>query len=220
MRSRAKSKAQPIEKKRRKPAQARALDTVEVILQASAQILEREGRTAFNTNHVAERAGISIGTLYQYFDNKQAILLEIARREIERDRVSVSKAIVSASEGPPADPARIGLRALIASQRQQSKVRRAAFDALAAEGLSQFGSESAAAFQHVTQLIGMRRERLFSAGARQPSPMGLFIISRAVTAVIRAAIVEESPYLNSAEFEDELVHLVRAFFSQPPRSAA
>lgn len=202
------------ENKRRKPVQARALDTIEVILQATAQILEREGRAALNTNHIAERAGISIGTLYQYFDNKHAILLEIARREIARDRTVVMQALLDAADGLPADPARTGIRALITSQKKQGKVRRAAFDALVAEGFSHFGAESAEAFQQVSQLITSRSAKLFPDGARQPSPAMLFVISRAVTGVIRAAIVEESALLATTEFEDELVHLVRGYFSK------
>jgi AcrR family transcriptional regulator len=67
---------------RRSPKQARARATVEAIVEAAAQILERGGPEALNTNDVAERAGVSIGTLYQYFPDKQAILLAAARREL------------------------------------------------------------------------------------------------------------------------------------------
>lgn len=65
---------------RRAPLQRRARDTVEIIIQASAQILSREGLAGFTTNHVAERAGVSIGTLYQYFADKEALLAEVRRR--------------------------------------------------------------------------------------------------------------------------------------------
>ena len=52
-------------------------------MEAAAQILEREGPDGFNTAAVAERAGVSIGTLYQYFPDKQAILVAAARREVD-----------------------------------------------------------------------------------------------------------------------------------------
>jgi AcrR family transcriptional regulator len=66
---------------RRRPKQARARATCDAILEAASQILERDGADGFNTNAVAERAGVSIGTLYQYFPDKTAILLAAAERE-------------------------------------------------------------------------------------------------------------------------------------------
>src|SRR5215475_5457688 len=67
---------------RRKPRQDRARDTVEAILEAAAQVFERHGYRAGTTNWIAERAGVSIGSLYQYFPNKDAIVMELARRHI------------------------------------------------------------------------------------------------------------------------------------------
>jgi AcrR family transcriptional regulator len=74
--------SQPSQNQRRRPSQARSRATWEAIVEAAAQILERHGADGFNTNAVAERAGVSIGTLYQYFPDKRAILLAAARREL------------------------------------------------------------------------------------------------------------------------------------------
>src|SRR5271170_6391762 len=70
---------------RRSPKQSRSRATWDAILEAASQILERDGPAGFNTASVAERAGVSIGTLYQYFPDKQAILLAAAEREMRRD---------------------------------------------------------------------------------------------------------------------------------------
>jgi AcrR family transcriptional regulator len=70
---------------RRRPKQARSRATREAIVEATAQILERRGSEGLNTNAVAERAGVSIGTLYQYFADKQALLVAAARRELARE---------------------------------------------------------------------------------------------------------------------------------------
>ena len=70
--------------RRRKPKQARAQATVDSILEAAAQVLERTGPDGLNTNRVAERAGVSVGTLYQYFPDKETILLAVARRALDK----------------------------------------------------------------------------------------------------------------------------------------
>lgn len=74
---------------RRRPAQRRSQETVEVILRATAHILSRDGIEALTTNRVAERAGVSIGSLYQYFPDKDALVAEIRRRyeDAFRDRM-------------------------------------------------------------------------------------------------------------------------------------
>ena len=69
-------------KPRRRPVQERSLATVEAILQAAAQVFERHGYAAGTTNRIAERAGVSIGTLYQYFSNKDAILVALVHRHL------------------------------------------------------------------------------------------------------------------------------------------
>jgi AcrR family transcriptional regulator len=106
---------------RRNPKQARARATCEAILEAASQILERDGAAGFNTNAVAERAGVSIGTLYQYFPDKTAILLAAAQREAalaEPNLASRPKALLHAliafldtlSQGAAASRAQIAAR--------------------------------------------------------------------------------------------------------------
>lgn len=70
--------------KRKKPRQGRAQATVTAILEASAHILVEHGHGALNTNQIAERAGVSIGSLYQYFPNKEAVMTELIRQKRER----------------------------------------------------------------------------------------------------------------------------------------
>ena len=62
-------------------SQSRSLETVKVIVEAAARILETEGLDGFSTNAVAERAGVSIGSLYQYFPRKDALIGALIVRE-------------------------------------------------------------------------------------------------------------------------------------------
>jgi AcrR family transcriptional regulator len=66
---------------RKQPAQSRATVTMNAILEAAARILEERGLEGYTTNAVAERAGVSIGSLYQYFPGKDAMTVALAERE-------------------------------------------------------------------------------------------------------------------------------------------
>ena len=200
--------AQTVDSPRRKPKQARAQDTVEIIFEATAQILRRKGRAALNTNYIAECAGISVGTLYQYFPDKESILVAIARRELDADHAAVVKAL-SEPANAGADLVRLAIRALIARFRRSREVRRIAIETLISEG---YGDELATSVQKAAQMIGENEDRFLPGRAGAVSPVSLFVITRAISGVLRSASQEQSPLLDSQEFEDELAQLVRAYF--------
>lgn len=70
-------------KPRKAPRQARSQATVEAIFTATIQVLLVDGASNLTTTRVAERAGVSVGSMYQYFPNKQALLLALLERHIE-----------------------------------------------------------------------------------------------------------------------------------------
>jgi AcrR family transcriptional regulator len=80
---------------RKTPRQARAAHTVDSIIEAAAQLLAAGGLAAYTTNGVAARAGVSIGTLYQYFPNKDALMVALIDREQAR-RVAGVRAVAAA----------------------------------------------------------------------------------------------------------------------------
>ena len=89
-------KAKSTQKHRRTPSQARSRKAVEAIVEASAQVLQRRGYQGATTNRIAERAGVSVGTLYQYFNNKDEIFSAL----IEREAASFLSAIEDSIAGP------------------------------------------------------------------------------------------------------------------------
>ncbi len=84
---------------RKKPSQGRSKATVEAVLSAAAHILEDRGLKGFNTNAVAVRAGVSIGSLYQYFPSKDAILVAL----MEQGLAVFSETLAEAIDGAPGD---------------------------------------------------------------------------------------------------------------------
>jgi len=203
-------KLQTIDFKRRTPRQGRARTTIELIFEATARILQRGGEAALNTNAIAEQAGISIGTLYQYFPNKEAIMVAMGRRLLESDRLTVMKAISGALDDPDAQAARIAINKLINLSRTNPKVRRIITQTLLAQG---FGDELAKPVQEITQMLAARADRILPRRTAPISPVTLFVLTRAVIGVIRAAAHEESPFLGTTELEEELVRLVEGFLA-------
>ena len=66
---------------RKSPLQARSAATVETILEAATRVIAKESLSGFNTNRVAEVAGVSVGSLYQYFPNKTALVIALIQQD-------------------------------------------------------------------------------------------------------------------------------------------
>lgn len=96
---------------RKQPKQSRSVATVDAVLEATAHILEHEGLSALNTNRIAEKAGVSVGSLYQYFPTKEAILTEIIRRKRER----LISAVENALDGSEGQAFELGMERLVAA---------------------------------------------------------------------------------------------------------
>ena len=88
---------------RKSPRQERSADTVETILAAATRVLERESLAGFNTNRIAEVAGVSVGSLYQYFPNKAALVVALIEREQARLADGLEAAVTSVSQVPLVD---------------------------------------------------------------------------------------------------------------------
>lgn len=176
------------------PRQARAQACVEAILEAAAQILESGGESAFNTNAIAERAGVSIGAIYRYFPDKQAILVAMSQREQAR----IDEAAPAGADGQAAD--RTMIRAFLHAFDGRRVARRAAVRAHLAISDPK---ALAAGFDRLPPVL--------DAEGRPLTPVQRFVLSRAIHGAMRAAVLEDQPFLHSQELEDELVRLGRAY---------
>ena len=113
---------------RKQPKQARSTDLVAAILEAALQVLAKEGAARFTTVRVAEKAGVSVGSLYQYFPNKAAILFRLQSDEW-RQTTDLLKRILEDASKPPLERLRILVHAFIRSECDEAAVRVALDDA-------------------------------------------------------------------------------------------
>ena len=188
---------------RRIPRQSRAEETVSAILEAAAQVLEAGGLGGFTTNAVAERAGVSIGTLYQYFADKQALLRALAEREIRRALAAIATALRGNPQASGEQRVRAMVRAMVNAFSGRQRARRAVIEAILAQpGASSEMMQPISAFlaQSDGTLIQLSREQMF-------------VLSRSLMGIMRAAVVEEQPFFKSRSFEDETVRLVMAYIA-------
>ena len=183
------------------PRQQRSLATVDVILEAAAQVLEFAGEAGFNTNAIAERAGVGIGSIYRYFPDKHAILVEMGRREMAR-----VGAQLTTDTGPKSGslaPDRQAIRTFLRAFGERTRARRVVVLAL----LGQLSAEE------LQTAFAQAEAGMASRGAAPLDRIQLFVLSRALLGAMRAAVLEDADFLLSQQFEDELVLLSRTYAS-------
>jgi AcrR family transcriptional regulator len=115
---------------RRRPVQRRSQETVDAIVEASARVLARHGYSAATTNRIAARAGVSIGSLYEYFPNKESVLAALLERHTSEGGAEVLGALESAtSRGAPLrELVRELVAALLRQHRRSPGLHRVLFE--------------------------------------------------------------------------------------------
>lgn len=189
-----------MEKTRRIPRQARATTTVDAILTAALQLLESDGVDQLTTNHVAERAGVSIGTVYQYFSDKQAILGALAERSAAAVRDSIAAMLI---ERPDLGTVRPIVRALMRSFEGSPATRVALLDALFHHGGKGVLQQHHQAF--FASIAGKTRLQVAL------TPESAFVLTHAAISLLRAASAEPELGLDPDALENELVRLMEAY---------
>ena len=203
---------EPTDSYRKLPKQARAQATVEAILEATSRILQTDGERALTTNAVARLAGISIGTLYQYFPDKNAILITLARQELAVTDKAVSAGFTTKVKADAkTDPVRSGIRALLNGFKGRQRARKALIEALIVNGLT---DELARPVDNVMRDLLAEQAQGVNTGMPAMKPVTAYVLTRAVIGTLRAALMEQSNYLGKPEFEDELVKLVHGLLAR------
>ncbi len=190
---------------RKRPRQSRALETVEAILEATAHILEREGLEAVSTNRVAQRAGVSIGSLYQYFPGKEALIRAVYERHTTALMDLLRTRFEAAWDAPLPELVRAVVSAMVEAHRVSPRLHQqlmAALPRIGAQGPVQQVEREAAA------LIA----RYMQAKALFPQPeLPAFLIVQAVEAITHAAVLERPEALNGTALVDETTRMLLAY---------
>jgi AcrR family transcriptional regulator len=107
---------------RKTPVQARSTVTVEAISEATIQVLLSQGAERLTTTRVAERAGVSVGTLYQYYPNKRSLLFAVLERHMNDVAAKVEAACESACHKPLAEMIREMVEAFVDAKMERADI--------------------------------------------------------------------------------------------------
>jgi AcrR family transcriptional regulator len=188
---------------RRQPTQARAQQTINTIFEAATDVLMHEGEAHLTTNRIAERAGVSIGTLYQYFSTREAIVAAMMDRHRLETMAALERQLMRLRQTTP--PVRLVLKEFVHMYMQTFAPTDPAMRAV-----MQFAwkldthADLAHSLREAAERIGMWLQQINHPEVRAPSPALAFVLTRSLSGTVRAAMLEQSSLLDSAIFEAEL----------------
>jgi AcrR family transcriptional regulator len=187
---------------RKNPQQRRSKQTIDDIFEAAARIFETDNEPAIDTNGLAARAGVSIGTLYYYFSDKISLLRAMALREVERQEQRFMAIIASGQRDDPAALMRAMVREALVPLNGRQRVRRRLFDILGTDPVVR-----RALYDTISRVTDRFLEGLGTDPSGVP-PARRYILLRSILGPVRAAVFGDPQMLASQDFEDELVRLM------------
>jgi AcrR family transcriptional regulator len=204
---------------RKQPRQARSQATVNAVLEATVQVLEREGLDAATTTRIAEVAGVSVGTLYQYFSHRDAILDALQDREFERALALMQNILSDGNlERAPRETVVAVVRGLAGLYASCPGLHRV----LAIEGLRVAKAERVYAFD--MRVIAIVRHFLAATRApvrRKNVEAAAFVVFQSVRATMLANLLERPAGLSEGDLVDEVADLVLSYLVRvTPRSTS
>ncbi len=191
-------------KVRKKPRQKRSQDTVDAILEATARILQEEGYDKTSTNRVAKVAGVSIGSLYQYFPNKEALIHELFERHHE-EMVKMLRTTIQDMGGAPIPVAvRVYVRAMLEAHAVNPRLHQALMQQvvyLEWEYLQELNRTVCAVVQGYLE---MHREEILP----QNLELAAFVLVSSVESITHTAVSEEQHGIDVDALVDEVCALI------------
>lgn len=193
---------------RKLPTQDRSRATVDAILTGAAQVLVRDGYAGMTTTRVAAVAGVSVGSLYQYFPSKQALARAVVERT-SRDLAAAMAAAVAGAAGAPLEGKVVAIvRALLAAKsRKRALVRVLDTEIPRAHGFDIVEEVARGARATVRAIIEVHRGEL----AIEEPEHAAWLVVAAVEGVVRAAALDPARRLDDPALERGLVRLVLAY---------
>ncbi len=195
-------------KPRKKPQQERAQKRVQLLLDATAEVLREHGYDRASTNKIATVAGVSIGSLYQYFPGKEALVAALIERQGQRELDLFKSKLGEVQQRPLAEVVQVIVDAFIELHRMDSRLHSVLVEQIPRVGdLQKVEQSDGEATRLIREFIGNRQAELDVSDV----DLAAFIVMHSVEAVVHQAILQNPDLLEQQAFADELCALVTSY---------
>lgn len=192
---------------RRRPKQRRARQTVEAVLDAVIRLLKRDGSDAITTNRIAEAAGVSIGSVYQYFPDKSAIFSALHQRHIDQIDRMVQNKLVEHAASSLEDLLRAMVEAMVEAHATDPELYELLMTEVPhrADGTREFAVRLHGAF---LLAISSRAHELKK---RRDLDKVVFVVTHMVEALSHGAVLRRPATMSLTDAKEEVVRAIIAY---------
>ena len=194
---------------RKSPSQERSRATVDAIVDATARVLVRDGYDALSTNRVAREAGVSVGSLYQYFPGKEALVAAVMERHASRLQEHIAARMAEAAPGATAEEVATELiRAMLTAQMAEPRLHRALVEQVPRIGALRRLHELFGNYERLVEAwLEQHAERIEVKDAR----LAAFVLVSAVEGLVNRATLDRPDLLAAGGLEEQILRLVLAY---------
>ena len=203
----------PIDANPRKlPRQSRSRATVEAVITAAAQVLIEEGYEGATTARIAERAGVSIGSLYQYFPNKEALIASLIERHCEEIVATMRQALEDPAHATLEDGFRAVIRAGTTAHRLDPRLHKILNEQVPRVGkLARVMDTSRQITAAIERFLRAHAAEL--AAGRDPA-VAAIVIETSIEALAHKAVIHRRDLLANGLIERETLRLITGYVSR------
>ena len=193
---------------RKRPLQNRSKTTVDTILTATARILIKLGFDGLTTNAVAEAAGVSIGSVYQYFPNKEALVAALIESQLDIKNAQTIAELGRVAQLPLAEAVRAMIELTIQNYAAQPELKRVLLEQVPRVGrMARIAELHQGTHKMVTALLTARRAEL----AVRNTEMAAFLLVSAIEAIAHRATLFEPARLKDPALIDAATAMVTRY---------
>jgi|OpeIllAssembly_1097287.scaffolds.fasta_scaffold690567_1 AcrR family transcriptional regulator len=203
---------------RKEPTQKRSRATFDAIVAATARVLVKDGYDALSTNRVAREAGVSVGSLYQYFPGKEALVAAVMEQYSQRMQENIAERMsrIGADAGPEEAATEI-IRAMLAAQQAEPRLHRALVEQVPRIGALRRAHELQVSYE---RLVAAWMESNADRVEVRDVETAAFVLVAAVEGLVNRVILDRPDLVASGRIEDHILRLILAYVNPSLAAAA